>query len=472
LPEEKKYHTYTIADIEKYHKGVLSAREMHELEKAALDDPFLADALEGYGAVTVNAISDLSELEKKLQERISGAKITSMAATPNSYKWWKVAAAVVVIGGLGFLTFRLSTTGNNKPVAELEKKRSSDHATTPIIDSNKSLNPGTIKETGVNKPEETKTTSSLRKKSQIKSSGLISADTIANSFATTVTSPASGINNQEQKQINDSARILNDGDATKSEAVLFRKSAEKNKTPLPQAPVQNRNAIANNYKKAEARPTGINEGFMMKESAVSGKTGITPVNYFRGRVIDENNNPLPFANIVNTRDNVGTYADAHGNFTLISPDSVLDVQVRSIGFENNLARLQNNVAANQVIMQDDKRLPDKIISFQKPDTNRSRTANMKLEEPEPADGWNNYGTYLANNINVSDDVKRRYGKGQVQVSFDVNQNGDPVNIKVERSLCQKCDEEAIRLIREGPKWKKKNKKARRVTISVPFDADR
>jgi TonB family protein len=97
---------------------------------------------------------------------------------------------------------------------------------------------------------------------------------------------------------------------------------------------------------------------------------------------------------------------------------------------------------------------------------------MKLEEPEPADGWNNYGTYLANNINVSDDVKRRYGKGQVQVSFDVNQNGDPVNIKVERSLCQKCDEEAIRLIREGPKWKKKNKKARRVTISVPFDADR
>jgi hypothetical protein len=34
-------------DIEKYLKGELSPKEMHELEKKALSDPFLADALEG-----------------------------------------------------------------------------------------------------------------------------------------------------------------------------------------------------------------------------------------------------------------------------------------------------------------------------------------------------------------------------------------------------------------------------------------
>src|SRR4029079_6692155 len=55
-------------------------------------------------------------------------------------------------------------------------------------------------------------------------------------------------------------------------------------------------------------------------------------NYFNGRIKDANNNPLPFANITNTRDNVGTYADAQGRFTLVSPDSVLNVQVRSVGF--------------------------------------------------------------------------------------------------------------------------------------------
>ena len=34
-------------DIEKYRKGLLTEKEMHLLEKRALSDPFLADALEG-----------------------------------------------------------------------------------------------------------------------------------------------------------------------------------------------------------------------------------------------------------------------------------------------------------------------------------------------------------------------------------------------------------------------------------------
>ena len=50
---------FTGADIEKYHKGLLSSKERHDLEKAALDDPFLADALEGFAVAGVNPISDI-----------------------------------------------------------------------------------------------------------------------------------------------------------------------------------------------------------------------------------------------------------------------------------------------------------------------------------------------------------------------------------------------------------------------------
>jgi TonB family protein len=95
---------------------------------------------------------------------------------------------------------------------------------------------------------------------------------------------------------------------------------------------------------------------------------------------------------------------------------------------------------------------------------------MKLEEPEPADGWTNYDTYLANNINVPDDLRIGQDKAHVDLSFEVNENGDPINIRVEKSLCQKCDEEAMRLVKQGPKWKKKTKKVKRITIRVPFDA--
>jgi len=51
---------------------------------------------------------------------------------------------------------------------------------------------------------------------------------------------------------------------------------------------------------------------------------------------------------------------------------------------------------------------------------------MKLEEPEPADGWDNYDSYLANNLNAPEDIKdikSKQGGGNVEVSFEVDANG-------------------------------------------------
>jgi hypothetical protein len=41
----------------------------------------------------------------------------------------------------------------------------------------------------------------------------------------------------------------------------------------------------------------------------------------------------------------------------------------------------------------------------------------------------------------------------------------PVNIKVLKSLCERCDQEAIRLVKEGPRWKRKKG---RTTVTVSF----
>ena len=38
---------YTSADIQQYLDGKMDAAEMHAFEKALMDDPFLADAMEG-----------------------------------------------------------------------------------------------------------------------------------------------------------------------------------------------------------------------------------------------------------------------------------------------------------------------------------------------------------------------------------------------------------------------------------------
>lgn len=62
---------------------------------------------------------------------------------------------------------------------------------------------------------------------------------------------------------------------------------------------------------------------------------------------------------------------------------------------------------------------------------------MQLEEPEPADGWDNYDSYLVNNVKLPDEyVTKQQGGGEVQVSFEVDKNGEPVNFKIEKSLCK------------------------------------
>jgi hypothetical protein len=123
-----------------------------------------------------------------------------------------------------------------------------------------------------------------------------------------------------------------------------------------------------------------------------------------------------------------------------------------------------------VILQDDRKtLSEVVLSKQKPNASaRSRDGNMKLEEPEPADGWDNYDTYLTNNLEVPEDLKNKQpASSEVQVSFEVDKNGEPVNIRVEKSLCPSCDKEAIRLVKEGPKWKRKAKKGR-TTVTISF----
>ncbi len=70
---------------------------------------------------------------------------------------------------------------------------------------------------------------------------------------------------------------------------------------------------------------------------------------------------------------------------------------------------------------------------------------------------------------MPDDIKNKQtGSSEVQVSFEVDKNGEPTNIKVEKSLCAKCDKEAIRLVKEGPKWKRSALKKGRTTVTIYF----
>ena len=482
---------FTAADIEKYHKGLLSNKERHDLEKAVMDDPFLADALEGYAVAGVNATADIAELKKKLSEKTEEAKVIALKAAPrNNFRMMRAAVLITFLTGASLLIYQFGFNKKSGEIAQAETTKKDDVKGT---DTGKVtvINPAT-------------TTAPVSETKSVDSKSGPATNQVTLTTTDKETKSSSGSGSGVSNDVGGGEAPVVTGKTTLDDAVVNKPTEAK---PVVAVPAKGADEKADQFYKVADKTEGKKEG-SREEAAnrsklktnrqepdldgtkdiatqTNNRGGVAPsrkvneqnyrrdqaTNVFRGRVTDADNNGVPFANLTNVQDNnAGTYTDAKGYFNLTYPDSVLTVQVRSVGFENNNVQLRNSVNNNQVVLQDDRKsLSEVVLSKQKPNAAvRSRDSNIKLEEPEPADGWDNYDTYLANNLAVPEDLKsRQTGSTEVQVSFEVDKNGKPTNIKVEKSLCDKCDKEAIRLVKEGPKWKRKAKKGR-ATVSIYF----
>ena len=399
----------------------MNAAEMHAFEQAMMDDPMLADAVDGYQAVVgkrdINA--DLAELKTKLNPEKENGKVVAGFFRP----WMSVAAALIIV-----LTAVLFYRYQNQ----------SSSADTIVVSEQKAEDPvPSIKETVVDS-----TAVAIQEIQPVKDH--------------TVTAKP-----KQKKQLPvkpaETAAISNDVAMADMEQV---KNAEVASAPPP--------AVIAEEKKQEAIAKGRME--------TKAKTKAATLNKFTGVVVDENNNPLPFANITEVRSGVGTYADAKGNFTLVAEDSVLNIETRSVGYTNTTLEIRNN-QLKRIALKDEAVIAGAPTRDQLYLRNKNRESAMKKEitemESEPADGWNNYSKYVVNNLRLEDiNEKRKFGETQmekeVEVSFDVNPDGSIANIKVERSTCSTCNQEAIRLIKEGPKWKSKTGKKERARFTVQF----
>lgn len=111
-------YQYSKDDIRRYLEGRMTATEMHAMEKAALEDPFLADALEGLETAPVAAIqSDLQLLSKKLEQRVTPAKVVPMRP---ERPWMAIAAAAVILVGLTMTLLYTNPVPQPPAIAKVE----------------------------------------------------------------------------------------------------------------------------------------------------------------------------------------------------------------------------------------------------------------------------------------------------------------------------------------------------------------
>src|SRR4051812_27321315 len=96
MDQGENHIIYTARDIQQYLDGKLGPSEMHAMEKAALDDPFLAEAMEGYSNMKEKEWgSQLLSLRNDLSKK-QPAKVVSLRPA-RRYAPWKAAAAILIL---------------------------------------------------------------------------------------------------------------------------------------------------------------------------------------------------------------------------------------------------------------------------------------------------------------------------------------------------------------------------------------
>lgn len=457
---EKNIKTFTATDIEKYWTGKLSNSEMHAMEKAALDDPFLADAMEGYQSKP-HLAGDLNTLTDKLDKRVI---VPVVPLNQKRFPWLKIAAAIIIIGGIGVLIQQLVLSNKNDShiaiSTEIDKKKTdmaTDSINSPAVPATTGDIQGSLQSI---RPD------SLSLKTHPKVSDQLQAMTVDDKKSTDTLNFTTGLAAAESKKTEEAGKDSTSGNAVaNADAERLTEKSEKRSLDKPGVndTAKFRNANAFKTDAAAAPKAKFSEGVAAGRNFAADFT-----NRYNYRVVDAQNNPVPFANVMNTGDNVGTYTDIRGNFNLVSSDSVLNVQIKSLGYLSNNYKLIPSNQFKSLTLQEDFYARRKILdSSRQLVSNAARKDTAELEEPEV--GWGYFNTYVANNIQLPDNIRKKTTLSNVELSFDVDKTGQPVNIKVAKSSqCKECDDEAIRLLKEGPKWKKKGRRSR-TTISIAVD---
>jgi TonB family protein len=443
---------YTARDIEQYLAGNLPPQQMHAIEKAALDDPFLAEALEGYESMKEKEWNNhLVVLREEIAGKGTVAKVIPLHKSKNN--WWKVAAAILIIGTGATLTFIFNSNkdehAENPQIAQVKNTTidSVMPADIPAASVTVPLNPSaaaTIEETGKLPGSIVKLNETAKPESKI--IGDPNGPQL-NAVIPAATIPAAENNN------------------------TIAAAPTVNNNPVAGNPISDKEQIADNSKS----PAKQNEDDLQNRQRIQAPAKKEAVlnNFFTAQVVGHDNTPLPFTNISIKKENFGTYADAKGMVRLVSTDSILQIEVKSVGYQPKTFALRSNQTQTKIILLEDETAykDNKTVIRGEISNKPSRRATLlkdSVVNVEPADGWDNYNTYVANNLDIPISHLKGDVHGEVEITFDVKSNGTISNIRVNKSLGAEYDEAAKRLIQEGPQWKVKKGRKTSAKIKVQF----
>ena len=400
-----------------YIRGLRKGKEAHRLEKESMQDPFLADARDGYNQVEGNHEQRIEKLRMQVSAH-SAKKKNTYAIT------WSIAACLIIgFGNSSFFLFLKKSMTDEVFIAEesVSTKLAEPAAPpTPAIPATPTVPATPQKEIAL---ATTKVKTDSTPISEITARQADKKDMIAKIQTTSQPQGAPVAAVPMMEEVSEETAALQEVVATID---TFESESDKK----------------------------------MKMAKVA--TILPQNNMIKGRVTDEKGEPLIGASVTYKGTNIGTITNMNGEFSLVKKDDKKRLTAEYIGYDPVEIRVDTSRTMLIAMNENKQTLNEEVVVGYGAKKNKKSTtlvSVVKVEEqaekeitPQPVIGKRSYQKYLKENLVRPADEKCAQVKGKVVLTFLVNKEGRPFYIKVKESLCESADKEAIRLIQEGPDW--------------------
>ena len=432
--------------LKKWLNGTATWSEEKKLRQAAKQDHFLAEAMEGYDAFPINDhAAKIEQLKGRFRKSQKAEKGTVFSLA-------RIAAAAAVIGVIGTLfwvqqeveqpeilsqnaekietpvpqnSFEDNFSNGEANVVENSKEDNTTKNNTLEIENNKNGLPKPIVQ---QTPKPNKPSNTLKKME--------------------IADPA----NEEMTETNIQPTVA------LSESVDVVPSPENKPIPLVVEAARKSEPAASAITKAPMPGPAMEKS---RTSAVTARkrTATSPfekINYYVGKVQNEDGQPLFDVKIIGLNTSFKTTTTIKGDFVLQANQPLNKIAVSKDGFHTRkIAINQYSDFLNVSLVKKSTTIPSDDLA-------------METIAPKPEEGLVNFFKYLAEHRKYPVGAKAKGIERDVEIRFYIDENGTPTDLKVTNPDIYGFDKEAIRLLKEGPKWQPANSHAR---YYVPFELE-
>ncbi|MFY0599392.1 MAG: TonB family protein [Cyclobacteriaceae bacterium] len=431
--DKKTYKLVSEADLKRYLEKDVSAHEAHEIEYAALHDPFQEEALEGWEQNNPKQISDDLDILR--------VKLASKQAGSNNRIWMRVAAIGLLLLVGSYMIWVLSDSLDIEEELAVAPIESSEEQEEPLDSPSE-------------KSEAVPAEPTLQEEAQVvevpkpEESTEEMAETeffIAEAAVEEVFDQEEDIIIEDQQlALNEvpqveSLRLANDDleETNDFKPEILKSGAKQEPNTISGIDIRSQTSFASRAK------SGNGEPFMARESASRKIYGV---------VLDKGTSqPISGMSVIAKGTSSSVTTNESGEYEIDILEGDEDLVFAHSGYDVEEKQLSKDDTLNVSIGTESFAL-EELAFLDVESDEEEKEIEIVYMDASPVEGMRAYKVYLKESKIYPESAKQNNEEGVVRLRVFISDKGEIMNIEIRKSLSSSCDAEAIRLVNEGPKW--------------------